>query len=62
MTYPDLHTARFGHGPRTFFGVHGWGSTGAQSFQDIARFIPEEDATLLAPDLPGCGQSAPPPS
>lgn len=55
----SLFDSRFGHGPRRFYGVHGWGSTGAQSFGSIAAFIPE-DCTLIAPDLPGCGQSPPP--
>lgn len=62
MAHTPLHLSRFGHGPRTFFGLHGWGSTGSQSFQDIARFLPQDHATLLAPDLPGCGQSSPPSS
>jgi pimeloyl-ACP methyl ester carboxylesterase len=57
-----LHTTRFGHGrSHTFFGVHGWGSGGRQSFVELAAHLPE-DATLWAPDLPGCGESAQPES
>ncbi len=58
MTHP-LHMTRFQHGSSAhFFGVHGWGSTGPQSFSDLAQHLPE-DASLFTPDLPGCGQTPP---
>jgi pimeloyl-ACP methyl ester carboxylesterase len=48
---------QFGVGPRIFFGLHGW-SGDHRTFEPLARHVPA-DATLLACDLPGIGQSEP---
>lgn len=59
---PPLHVTRFGHGSsHTFLGVHGWGSSGTQSFAELAEHLPST-ASLFAPDMPGCGLSAEPSS
>ncbi len=57
-----LHMTRFGEGDaHSFFGVHGWGSGGVQSFEALAQNLPP-GATLWAPDMPGCGKSPSPDS
>lgn len=58
-TLEHLHITRTGDGQRRFIGIHGWGSEGASSFRDLLPHLPP-DATLIAPDLPGCGRSATP--
>ena len=54
----SVHLTQFGseRARRVFFGVHGWGSSGPQSFEALAAHLPS-GARLIAPDLPGCGQS-----
>jgi pimeloyl-ACP methyl ester carboxylesterase len=52
-----MYIKRYGNGPRVFFGIHGW-SGDHRTFEPLARFVPPE-ASLLACDLPGIGQSKP---
>jgi pimeloyl-ACP methyl ester carboxylesterase len=55
-----LHIVTYGHGPRRFIGLHGWGAEHTKSFKDVLAHRPD-DVTFIGVDLPGCGQSAPPP-
>ncbi len=50
-----MFVKRYGHGPRQFLGLHGW-SGDHRSFAPLVAHQPE-DATLVCPDLPGCGRS-----
>lgn len=54
------HLARWGDGPRQLLCLHGTGAC-SDSFQTLAQAWLARDAgwTLLAPDLPGQGRSAP---
>jgi pimeloyl-ACP methyl ester carboxylesterase len=54
-----LHVVTGGHGPLVLL-VHGFG----QSWYEWRQLMPllARDHTVVAPDLPGLGQSAPPPS
>lgn len=49
----------YGEGPETYVGYHGW-SGDHRSFAPLLAHLPP-DARLVAPDLPGFGQSAAPP-
>jgi pimeloyl-ACP methyl ester carboxylesterase len=50
-----MYIKRYGTGPRVFFGLHGW-SGDHRTFEPLARYAPD-DASLLACDLPGIGES-----
>lgn len=52
-----MHIERYGSGPQVFFGLHGW-SGDHRTFAPLSPYVPD-DATLLACDLPGIGQSGP---
>jgi pimeloyl-ACP methyl ester carboxylesterase len=53
-----MQIKRYGNGPRTFFGLHGW-SGDHRTFEPLVADVPE-DATLHSADLPGCGASPAP--
>jgi pimeloyl-ACP methyl ester carboxylesterase len=53
-----MYIARYGSGPRRFFGVHGW-SGDHRTYAALVPYLPP-DVTLYAPDLPGCGLSPDP--
>ena len=53
-----LHLQTYGHGPRAFLGLHGWGAHQGKSFGDLVDHLPQ-DVTLHALDMPGCGRSPP---
>jgi pimeloyl-ACP methyl ester carboxylesterase len=53
-----MYLERHGAGPRIFFGLHGW-SGDHHTFDPLLPHLPA-DATLYAPDLPGCGATPPP--
>lgn len=55
-----MHVERHGTGPRVFLGLHGW-SGDHRTFDPLVPHLPA-DATLHAPDLPGCGATPPPKS
>ncbi len=53
-----MRIERYGSGPRTFFGLHGW-SGDHRTFAPLLTRMPE-DVTFYSADLPGCGASSPP--
>jgi pimeloyl-ACP methyl ester carboxylesterase len=53
-----MFVKRNGAGPRRFLGLHGW-SGDHRTFDPLVPHLPA-DASLFAPDLPGCGQTPPP--
>jgi len=53
-----MHVEQHGTGPRIFLGIHGW-SGDHRTFDPLLPYLPP-DATLYAPDLPGCGATPPP--
>lgn len=53
-----MHVERHGSGSRIFLGLHGW-SGDHRTFDPLAPYLPPE-ATLYAPDLPGCGATPEP--
>jgi len=53
-----MHIERFGQGPQTFLGLHGWSGT-LNTFEPLVTPLPE-GVSFYSADLPGCGQSAPP--
>jgi pimeloyl-ACP methyl ester carboxylesterase len=53
-----MHVERHGGGPRRFLGLHGW-SGDHRTFDPLIPHLPA-DASLFAPDLPGCGRTPPP--
>ncbi len=53
-----MHVEQYGHGPRIYLAIHGWGGT-HRDFLPITHRIPP-DITLFSVDLPGCGRSPPP--
>ena len=55
VTGGALKSARWGHGSRTVLGIHGI-TASSLSFAPVARHL-GSDATLVAPDLRGRGQS-----
>jgi pimeloyl-ACP methyl ester carboxylesterase len=52
-----MYVERNGAGPRRFLGLHGW-SGDHRTFDPLIPHLPP-DATLFAPDLPGCGRTPP---
>jgi pimeloyl-ACP methyl ester carboxylesterase len=54
-----VYLKRYGAGADTYFGLHGW-SGDHRMFAPLARRLPAS-ATLWSADLPGCGQTPPPP-
>lgn len=56
----STHFHVWGGGPKTFLGIHGWGG-GWRSFEPLVPYLPR-DARLVAPDLPGYGQTLKPPT
>jgi len=53
-----MFVKRYGDGPQRFLGLHGWNGT-HRTFEPLTVFLPAE-VSFFAPDLPGCGRSAPP--
>jgi len=53
-----MYVERNGSGPRRFLGIHGW-SGDHRTFDPLVPYLPP-DASLFAPDLPGCGKTPPP--
>lgn len=49
-----------GHGTIRLLVLHGWGSS-ADRYREVFMPFAETDVTVLIPDLPGFGQTAPPP-
>lgn len=54
----NVFVKRWGDGPRLYVGLHGWNGSHL-TFQPLVPHMPD-DVTLLAVDLPGYGESAPP--
>lgn len=55
-----LHIERYGHGPNTIVGFHGWGADHQKSFRRVIKRLPDEETTFWGIDLPGFGQSPKP--
>ena len=53
-----MRVERFGSGPRVFYCLHGWNGD-HRTFLPLLPHLPA-GATLVAPDLPGCGRSPAP--
>jgi len=53
-----MHIERYGTGPRTFVGLHGW-SGDHRTFHPLTAALPE-DVSFFSLDLPGCGRSPAP--
>ncbi len=53
-----MYVERYGTGPATYFGLHGWGGD-RRTFAPLAAHIPAH-ATFYSADLPGCGHSPAP--
>jgi pimeloyl-ACP methyl ester carboxylesterase len=51
-----MHVERYGTGPRTFLGLHGW-SGDHRTFLPLIHNLPG-DVSFFSADLPGCGASA----
>ncbi len=54
----DLHSVRYGDGPRVFVGLHGWNG-GSGIFASLEPHLPS-DVSILAFGLPGYGDSPAP--
>ena len=50
-----MHIERYGSGPRSFVGLHGW-SGDHRTFLPVVNSLPE-DVSFFSVDLPGCGRS-----
>lgn len=55
----QCHLLVYGQGARVFVGFHGW-SGSSESFHPLLSYLPE-NVSFFAFDLPGAGQSPPPP-
>lgn len=53
-----MYLHRYGDGPKLYLGIHGWAADHT-TFASLASLMPP-DCTILAVDLPGYGNSAPP--
>lgn len=53
-----MHVERFGSGKAVYYGLHGW-SGDHRTFLPLVPHVPPH-ATLVTPDLPGCGRSPAP--
>jgi pimeloyl-ACP methyl ester carboxylesterase len=53
-----IHVRTHGTGPRTFVALHGWAGSG-ELFREVADAM-DGQATVLAPDMPGYGESSRP--
>jgi len=53
-----MYVERYGDGPYRFLGLHGWNGV-HHTFEPLVAHL-SAGVSFYAPDLPGCGRSAPP--
>lgn len=51
-----MSVERYGAGREIFLGLHGWAND-SRAFKSFAEFVPEEQVSFYAMDLPGCGSA-----
>lgn len=56
---PRVNVERYGEGPRTYMGFHGFGGEHKKSFSRLLEYAPD-DVSFFGVDLPGLGSSEEP--